>query len=276
MAKTNIACLNDKKKRGEKIVTVTAYDYPCALAAEAAGADILLVGDSLGNVVLGYESTVKVTMEDILHHARPVARAAKQALVVADMPFGSYQISVGEALKNAVLLLKEGGVAAVKLEGGAQAAPLVAAMTSQGIPVMAHIGLLPQTAASWHGYRVQGRDEVAARELLEAALTLEQAGAFSVVLECVAGEAAALITEKLSIPTIGIGSGPATDGQVLVFHDLVGLNEGNVPRFVKRYGAVAEMMRQAVSEFAAEVRQGIYPGAEHSFPMDADELKRLY
>ncbi|MCL2496267.1 MAG: 3-methyl-2-oxobutanoate hydroxymethyltransferase [Clostridiales bacterium] len=276
MAKINISHLYDKKKRGEKIVAVTAYDYPCALVAEAAGADILLVGDSLGNVVLGYESTMKVTMADILHHARPVARAAQKALVVADMPFGSYQISVEEALRNAVLLLKEAGVAAVKLEGGAQVAPLVAAMTGQGIPVMAHIGLLPQTAALWHGYRVQGCDEASAREILKAALALEQAGAFSVVLECVASEAAALITEKLNIPTIGIGSGPHCDGQVLVFHDLVGLNEGHVPRFVKRYGAAAEAMRRAVGDFAAEVRQGLYPGDEHSFPMNADELKRLY
>lgn len=276
MKPMNISRLLEKKLQGEKIVMVTAYDYPGALVAEAAGADILLIGDSLGNVVLGYDSTVKVTMADMLHHTRPVARAAKNALVVADMPFGSYQISIEEALRNAVLLIKEGGAAAVKLEGGREIAPLVAALTAAGIPVMAHIGLLPQTAGMWHGYRIQGKDEASARKLLAEAEALEQSGAFSVLLECVASEAAALITKTLHVPTIGIGSGPMTDGQVLVFHDLVGLNEGHVPRFVKRYGSAAEHMRQAISQYAEEVRQGLYPDDEHSFPMDTDELKRLY
>ena len=263
------------KKDGAKISMVTAYDFPMAQLVQRAGVDCILVGDSLGMVVLGYDSTVRVTMEDMLHHTRPVARAIKNALLVTDMPFGSYQISVEQALANAIRLIKEGGASAVKLEGGEESIPVISALSKQGIPVMAHIGLLPQTANMWQGFRYQGRDIESAHRLLETAKQLEQAGAFALVLECVAAEAAAKITSSLKIPTIGIGSGLNCDGQVLVFHDLAGLNEGHVPRFVKQYGEASVVIRKAIVDFAAEVRAGVYPDAEHSFFMDTDELKRL-
>jgi 3-methyl-2-oxobutanoate hydroxymethyltransferase len=271
----NVQQLLAKKQTGEKIVMITAYDYYGALLAEQADVDMVLVGDSLGNVILGYGTTTPVTMEDILHHTKPVARAVKNALVVADMPFGSYQISVEQALTNAILLIKEGGASAVKLEGGEETVPVISALSKQGIPVMAHIGLLPQTAGMWQGFRCQGRDAKSAHSLLETARLLEQAGAFSLVLECVAAEAAAKISSSLKIPTIGIGAGLNCDGQVLVFHDLVGLNEGHVPRFAKQYGNASAVIRQAITDFTAEVRTGAYPDAGHSFFMDADELKKL-
>ena len=279
----NVNQLLAKKQAGEKIVVITAYDYPGALLAEQAGADIVLVGDSLGNVVLGYEKTTAVTVADILHHTKPVARAIKKALVVADMPFGSYQISTEQALSNAIRFIKEGGAAAVKLEVMEENLPLITSLTKQGIPVMAHIGLLPQTASLWHGYRCQGRDAASAHTLMKIAGKLEEAGAFSVVLECVAAEAAAAITASLKIPTIGIGAGAECDGQVLVFHDLVGLSSGYLsglgngyePRFVKRYGDAASLIRQALSDFATEVRGKIYPDNTHSFFMEAEELKKL-
>jgi 3-methyl-2-oxobutanoate hydroxymethyltransferase len=214
-------------------------------------------------------------MEDILHHSKPVARAVKNALLVADMPFGSYQISVERAMENAIRLIKEGGAAAVKLEGGEETVPVIAALSKHGIPVMAHIGLTPQTAGLWQGFRCQGRDAVSARRLLETARQLEQAGAFSLVLECVAAEAAAKITASVTIPTIGIGAGPHCDGQVLVFHDLVGLNEGGAPSFAKQYGQTAAVIRQAIGDYAAEVRSGAYPGSAHSFFMETDELNKL-
>lgn len=276
MAKAlTVAGLLAKKRQGEKIVMVTAYDYPGALVAEQAGVDVLLVGDSLGNVVLGYDTTIPVTMEDMLLHTRPVARAATQALVVADLPYGSYHVSTEQAITNGLRLIQEGGAAAVKLEGGQEFAPLVETMTQRGIPVMAHIGLLPQTASIWEGYRVQARTAASAQLLLESALALEAAGAFAVVLECVTQEAAELISSRLSIPTIGIGAGPGCDGQVLVFHDLLGLNQGHVPHFVKQYAAAAEQMRQALGEYAAEVRQGSFPDAAHSFPMEEAEVQNL-
>ncbi|MCL1817228.1 MAG: 3-methyl-2-oxobutanoate hydroxymethyltransferase [Clostridiales bacterium] len=272
----NVQQLLGKKQRGEKIVMITAYGYPSGILAEQAGVDIVLVGDSLGNVVLGYETTTPVTLEDILHHTKPVARAVKNALVVADMPFGSFQISNELALANAILLIKEGGAAAVKLEGGMATAPVITALSKHGIPVMAHIGLLPQTASMWQGFRCQGRNAESARCLQETALILEQAGAFSIVLECIAAEVAANITASLQIPTIGIGAGADCDGQVLVFHDLVGLNEGHMPRFAKQYGQAAVMMRQAISAYANDVRNGTFPDAEHNFLMENEELKKMY
>jgi 3-methyl-2-oxobutanoate hydroxymethyltransferase len=267
----NVRQLLEKKRRGEKIVMITAYSYHSALLAEQAGLDIVLVGDSLGNVMLGYDTTTPVTVEDMLHHAKPVARTVKSALVVADLPFGAYHISVEQALANAIRLIKEGGVAAVKLEGGEETVPLTAALTQRGIPVMAHIGLLPQTAAMWQGFRCQGRDAASASRLLETARQLEQAGAFALVLECVASEAAAAIATALTIPVIGIGSGPGCDGQVLVFHDIIGLSGGQAPRFVKRYGEAAALISRAIGDFASEVRSGLYPDAEHSFFMEEAE-----
>lgn len=277
MAKTlTIADIRQKKLQQQKIVTMTAYDYPGALIASQAGVDILLVGDSLGNVVLGYETTIPVTMDDMLLHVKPVSRGADSALVVADLPFGSYHCGTEEALKNAVALIKEGGATAVKLEGGDVVAPLVQEITRRGIPVMAHIGLLPQTASLWEGYRVQGRDAAGAQELLASALALEAAGAFSIVLECVAAETAQMISTRLRIPTIGIGSGPYCDGQVLVFHDTLGLNQGHVPRFVKRYCEAGALMQQALTEYAAEVRAGTFPDPDHSFPMAEEEAQKLH
>ena len=271
----NVQNLLVKKQTGEKIVMITAYGYHSALLAEQAGMDIVLVGDSLGNVMLGYNSTTPVTMADILHHTKPVTRAVKNALVVADMPFGSYQISVEQAMTNAIRLIKEGGASAVKLEGGVETVPVISALTKHGIPVMAHIGLLPQTAAMWQGFRCQGRDAASARHLRETAQQLEQAGAFSLVLECVAAEAAANITSLLKIPTIGIGAGPHCDGQVLVFHDLVGLNEGHMPRFAKAFGNAASVIRQAINDYIAEVKDGVYPDIAHTFYMEAAEEKKL-
>ena len=271
----NVQQLLAKKQQGEKIVMITAYGYHSALLAEQANVDIVLVGDSLGNVMLGYDKTTPVTLEDMLYHTKPVARALTNALLVTDMPFGSYQVSVEQAMLNAIRLIKEGGAAAVKLEGGAETVPIIAALTKFGIPVMAHIGLLPQTAAMWQGYHCQGRNADSARRLLETARMLEEAGAFSVVLECVAAEAAAKISTAIKIPTIGIGAGPDCDGQVLVFHDLVGLNEGHVPRFVKQYGQTASLMRQAITDYAAEVKACVYPDPAHSFFMEADELNKL-
>ncbi|MCL1975586.1 MAG: 3-methyl-2-oxobutanoate hydroxymethyltransferase [Firmicutes bacterium] len=271
----NIRQLLDKKQRGEKIVMITAYGYPSGRLAEQAGADVVLVGDSLGNVMLGYESTTPVTIEDICHHTKPVARAVKNALLVADMPFGSYQINTDLALANAIFLIKECGAAAVKVEGGEETAPIIAALSKHGIPVMAHIGLLPQTAAMWHGYSCQGRDADSAMRLLKTARMLEEAGAFSVVLEFVTAETAAKISAALTIPTIGIGAGLNCDGQVLVFHDIVGLNENHMPRFAKQYGNAAAIILQALNDFAAEVKTGNYPDSEHSYFMDADEVKKL-
>jgi len=265
-----------KKGKGEKIVVVTAYDYPMAAIADTCGVDILLVGDSLGMVVLGYENTMPVSMEDMLHHTCPVVRAAQKALVVADMPYGSYQTGKEKALENAIRLIKEGGADAVKIEGGQEIVEVASAMHKMGIPVMAHIGLLPQTASLWGGYHVQGRDEAAAWALVEAAQALEEAGVFAVVLECIASEVAALITEKIDIPTIGIGSGPNCDGQVLVSHDLFGLTKGHIPFFVKKYAQLENEMIKAYDAFIEDVRTGAFPDAEHSFPMDAEEAKKLY
>ena len=271
----NVRQLLAKKQRGEKLVMITAYGYHSALLAEQADVDIVLVGDSLGNVMLGYETTTPVILEDMIYHTRPVARALKKALLVTDMPFGSYQISVEQAMTNAIRLIKEGGAAAVKLEGGMETVPIIAALTKFGIPVMAHIGLLPQTAAMWQGFRCQGRDAESARHLIETAQALEKAGAFSIVLECVAAEAAAKISAAIEIPTIGIGAGADCDGQVLVFHDLVGLNKGHMPRFAKQYGNSAAVMRQAIDDYSAEVKTGAYPDPTHSFFMEPDELKKL-
>ena len=270
-----VAALQKMKREGQKIVMMTAYDYPTTQICEQAGADILLVGDSLGNVVLGYPSTTPVTMDEMIHHIKPVARTAKRALVVGDMPFGSYHCGIEAALQNGVRLIKEGGCAALKLEGGKEFAPLVREFTDRGLPVMAHIGLLPQTASMWQGYRFQGRNQAEAELLLESALALEEAGAFAVVMECVASEAAEYISKKLTIPTIGIGSGVSCDGQVLVFHDTVGINQGHTPKFVKQYANAAALMQEAIQNYAEEVRGGLYPTAEHSFPMDADQVAKL-
>ena len=264
-----------KKADGVKIVMLTAYDASFARMVDAAGADMILVGDSLGMVVLGYESTVPVTMDEMLHHAKAVRRGAGEAFVVGDMPFLSYQVSVGEAITNAGRFLKEAGCDAVKLEGGEEVAETVRALVRAGIPVMGHIGLTPQTAGQLGGYKVQGRDAASARKLLAAARALERAGAFAVVLECLPDKLARAIAEAIAIPAIGIGAGVGCDGQVLVTHDLLGMFEKFMPSFVKNYAQLAPQMKEALASFRREVMDGVFPGPEHSFAMQLDVEKLL-
>jgi 3-methyl-2-oxobutanoate hydroxymethyltransferase len=263
------------KAAGEKITMLTAYEVGLARMIDAAGIDVVLVGDSLGNVVLGYESTVPVTMAEMLHHARAVRRGVEQALLVGDMPFMSYQTSPYDAVVNGGRFLKEAGCDAVKLEGGGEVCEQVRALVRAGIPVMGHIGLTPQTATSLGGYRVQGRDLESARRLLESARALAEAGAFSVVLECVPAQLAELITAEISIPTIGIGAGSRCDGQVLVINDLLGLFEKFVPSFVKSYVNLAPQIKTALTAYRDEVRAGVYPGPEHSFNLQDEVVEIL-
>lgn len=251
------------KARGERFVMLTAYDYPTASALDAAGVPVLLVGDSLGQVVLGYDTTIPVTMEEMLHHCRAVSRGARNALIVGDMPFMSYQASVEDGLRNAGRFLKEGGAHSVKIEG--PQVELAAALAERGIPVMGHLGLTPQSVHLFGGYKVQGRTEEQADRILRFAKELEEAGAFAIVLECVPSELGRLVTSKVSVPTIGIGAGGGTDAQVLVINDLLGLNEGSVPRFVKRYAELRPVIAEAATRFAAEVAGGTYPGPEHCY-----------
>ncbi len=271
--------LNDflqMKKGGEKIVMLTAYDYPSALLAQESGVDIVLVGDSLGMVVLGYDSTVPVTMADMIHHSRAARRGAKDTFMITDMPFLSYQISPAQALENAGRLVQEGGCEAVKVEGGEEIAPQVRALVRAGVPVCAHIGLTPQSATALSGYKVQGRTAEAAAKLLKDALALEEAGAFMIVLECIPVQVAELISKRLSIPTIGIGAGVACDGQVLVHHDTLGLFDRFTPKFVKRYETLGAKARDALAAYARDVRDGVFPGPEHTFNMNESEVQRIY
>jgi 3-methyl-2-oxobutanoate hydroxymethyltransferase len=258
------------KRRGEPITMVTAYDFPSARAAEAAEMDVVLVGDSVAMVVLGHESTLAVTMDEMLHHARAVRRGASTPLLVGDLPFMSYQASVAEAVRNAGRYLQEAGMDAVKLEGGQPVAETVGAIVTAGIPVMGHVGLTPQSVNTLGGYRVQGKSCDSARQLVRDALALERAGCFAVVLEGVPARLAGFISDRLSIPTIGIGAGPAVGGQVLVFHDLVGWYDDLAPRFVKRYDALGARATDALRSFRREVRERAFPGPEHSYSM-ADE-----
>jgi 3-methyl-2-oxobutanoate hydroxymethyltransferase len=260
------------KRAGTKIVMVTAYDHPSARLASEAGIDLILVGDSAGNNVLGYDSTVPVSMEEAVMLTAAVARAKPRSLVVGDMPFGSFQASDADAVDNAVRLVKA-GADAVKLEGAGPMVSRVTAIVDAGVPVMGHLGLTPQTATKLGGMKAQGRTALAARQLLHDARQLEAAGAFAIVLEAVPALVAARVTRVLTIPTIGIGAGPVCDGQVLVWHDLLGINEGVAPRFVKRYADVAGEIRRGLEAFAAEVRSGAYPAAEHTYKIAADELR---
>jgi 3-methyl-2-oxobutanoate hydroxymethyltransferase len=254
-----------KKASGQKITMVTAYDYPSARLVDRAGVDIILVGDSLGMVVLGYELTTQVTMKEMLHHTRAVARAKPKALVVGDMPFGSFQVSAEEALKNAVRFIQEGGAEAVKLEGGQAVAPTVARIVAAGIPVMGHVGLTPQSIHAFGGYRVQGRTGEAESQLLRDAASLEAAGVFAIVLEGIPLKLGRRITESVRVPTIGIGAGPYCDGQVLVLHDILGLYEGFSPKFAKAYADLGDIIVEAVGRFRAEVEEGKFPDREHSY-----------
>jgi 3-methyl-2-oxobutanoate hydroxymethyltransferase len=264
--------LADMKRRRERIVMVTAYDYPSGSLADAAGVDIVLVGDSAAMTVLGYESTVPATMDEMVMLTRAAVRGAKRPLVVADMPFGSFQISDEEAVRSAVRFVKEAGADAVKLEGAGPTVSRVLALVGAGIPVMGHVGLTPQSATMLGGFRAQGRTSARARQLLEDARTLEQAGCFSLVLEAVPAPVAARITGDLTIPTIGIGSGRDCDGQVLVYHDLLGLYQGREPRFVKRYAELATEIQNAIERYAADVRSGAFPGDEHTYSIPDEEL----
>ncbi|MPZ89373.1 MAG: 3-methyl-2-oxobutanoate hydroxymethyltransferase [Nitriliruptorales bacterium] len=257
--------LREHKERGERFAMLTAYDYLTAQVLDEAGVDVLLVGDSLGNVMLGYDSTVPVTVDEMLHHLRAVRRGADRALVVGDLPFMSYQASATEGLRNAGRFLKEGGAHAVKLEGAGPIVDLTDRMVSLGIPVMGHLGLTPQSVNQLGGFRVQGRDRDSADRLVADARELDEAGAFALVLECVPADVGRRITEAVSMPTIGIGAGPHTDAQVLVISDLLGLTAGRLPRFVKQYADLRGMITDAAKAFSSEVATGDYPGPEHSY-----------
>ena len=264
-----------KKQRGDPITMLTAYDYPTALAIDQAGLDSILVGDSLGMVVLGYANTLPVTMEDMLHHSRAVARGAQFALLVGDMPFMSYQTDVKDAVRNAGRFLQEGGMDAVKLEGGRERAETVRAIIAAGIPVMGHLGLTPQSVNQLGGFRPQGREAAAARRLIEDAQILQDAGCFSIVLESVPARLASFITQRLEIPTIGIGAGIGCDGQVLVTHDLLGLFDRFTPKFVKKYANLHAEMARAFTEYKNDVEGCAFPGEEHSVEMPEEEWQAL-
>ena len=273
-AKVTTVTLREMKARGERIAMLTAYDYLTARMVDEAGIDVILVGDSVSNVLLGYPNTLAVSMEEMLHHTKAVTRAVKRALVIGDMPFMSYQASVEDAVRNAGRFLKEGGAEAVKVEGGRGVIDKVEAIVQVGIPVMGHLGLTPQWIHQFGGYKVRGKTEEAAREIIEYAEKLEEAGVFSIVLECIPWQVAKIITERVGIPTIGIGAGPHCDGQVLVLHDMLGLS-GHVPKFVKRYATLDGEVVQALSNFKAEVKAGKFPSFGHSYEMPNEELKKL-
>lgn len=264
------------KQKQDKIVMLTAYDYPSAKQAEQAGVDMILVGDSLGMVVLGYESTIPVTVDDMVHHTKAVKRGAKNTFVVTDMPFMSYHLSLDETLKNAARIIQEGGADAVKVEGADEVVEKIAAMTKAGIPVVAHLGLTPQSVGVLGGYKVQGKNVEAAQRLIEDAKKCEAAGAIAVVFECVPYQLGKLVTEALTIPTIGIGAGPYTDGQVLVYHDVLSYGVDRVAKFVKVYGDADELIRKAISRYVYEVKTSEFPAIDHSFTMEEEKVAALY
>ena len=273
--KVTTRVFREKKERGEPISMLTAYDYPTALAMDQAGVDSILVGDSLAMVVLGYENTLPVTMEEMLHHCRAVARGAKTALLVGDMPFMSYQVSAEEAVRNAGRFLQQGGMDAVKLEGGRERVDAIRMITGAGIPVMGHLGLTPQSVHQLGGFRAQGKTAVAAKRLLEDALLLEEAGCFSIVLESVPARLAELVSQRLHIPTIGIGAGVGCDGQVLVTHDLLGLFDRFTPKFVKKYAELHTVMQNAFANYIEDVQNRTFPAAEHTVDMAEEEWQSL-
>ena len=274
--KNSVLTFKKAKEEGTRLTMLTAYDYSTAKLIDEAGVNSILVGDSLGNVMLGYEDTLSVTMEDMIHHGAAVARGAKNALVVIDMPFMSYQTSVYDAVVNAGRLMKEGRAGAVKLEGGREVAPQIKAITDCGIPVVAHLGLTPQSINALGGHKIQGRNEEAAKKLIEDSIAVQEAGAFALVLECVPAKLAALITKKLSIPTIGIGAGNECDGQVLVYQDMLGMFSDYVPKFVKQFANVGDIMKQAFKNYINEVSDQTFPYASRSYTIDDDVLERLY
>ena len=270
-----ITTFKEQKLKGDKITMLTAYDYSTAKLMDNAGINGILIGDSLGMTMLGYEDTLSVTMEDMIHHTACVARGAKNALVVADMPFMSYQVSVEEAVRNAGRLMKEGRAQAVKLEGGASVCKQIKALTEASIPVMAHLGLTPQSVNAFGGFKVQGKSLEAARTLIEDAKRVEEAGAFSVVLECVPAALAKIITETISIPTIGIGAGAGCDGQILVYQDMLGMYSDFTPKFVKKFANVGQVMTQAFADYIKETKEGTFPTVEQSFKIDEEIIEKL-
>ena len=274
--KQTVATFQEAKQNQKKLTMLTAYDYSTAKLFDEAGIDSLLVGDSLGMVMLGYEDTLSVTMEDMLHHCKAVARGAKQAMVICDLPFLSYQTSVYDAVKNAGRLLQEGRAQAVKLEGGADMCPQIRAIVQASIPVMGHLGLTPQSVHAFGGFRVQGKTEDAAQKLIDDARRVEEAGAFALVLECVPAKLAQRISQMVSIPTIGIGAGAGCDGQVLVYQDMLGMYSDFTPKFVKRFGDVGACIQDAVRQYIQEVRSGGFPAEEHSFSIADSVIEKLY
>lgn len=274
--KNTIATFAQAKVEGRKLSMLTAYDYSTAKLEDEAGIDGILIGDSLGNVVLGYEDTLSVTMEDMIHHSAAVARGAKNALIVCDMPFMSYEVSVEQAVANAGRLLKEGRANCVKLEGGREVCPQVAAIVAAGIPVMGHLGLTPQSINAFGGFKVQGKSEAAARKLIEDARALQEAGAFAIVLEAVPAKLATLVTESVDVPTIGIGAGAGCDGQILVYQDMLSMFSDFCPKFVKQFANVGQVMREGFTAYINEVQAGTFPSDEHTFKIDDEVLEKLY
>ncbi|MDK2779979.1 MAG: 3-methyl-2-oxobutanoate hydroxymethyltransferase [Trichococcus sp.] len=274
--KKSVLTFRNAKEKNERLTMLTAYDYSTAKLIDASGIDAVLVGDSLGMVMLGYEDTLSVTMEDMIHHTKAVARGVKDALVVSDLPFMSYQTSVYDAVTNAGRLIKEGRAQAVKLEGGLEVCPQIKAIVEASIPVMAHLGLTPQSVNAFGGFKVQGKDEEAARSLIEQAKAVEAAGAFAVVLECIPAKLAELITKSISIPTIGIGAGNGCNGQVLVYQDMLGLYSDFTPKFVKRYAEIGPQMQTAIEGYISEVKSGAFPAAEHTFALSDAVIEKLY
>lgn len=274
--KNTTTSIMQMKNSGHKISMLTAYDYTTARLLDEAGVNTILVGDSLGNVILGYEDTISVTVEDMIHHSAAVARGAKNALVVTDLPFMSYQTSVYDAVVNAGRLMKEGRAGAVKLEGGKEVCPQIEAIVSAGIPVVAHLGLTPQSINTFGGFKVQGKTEAAAKKLIEDAKAVEEAGAFLLVLECVPAKLAKLVTESINIPTIGIGAGAGCDGQVLVIYDMLGMFSDFKPKFVKHFANVGDMIREAVKAYIAEIDDGTFPAEEHCYKIDDEVIDKLY
>lgn len=274
--KNTAITFREAKAKGEKITMLTAYDYSMAKIIDSSGINGILVGDSVGMVCLGYEDTISVTMEDMIHHTRAVARGTENALVVADMPFMSYQISVYDAVFNAGRLMKEGRAQCVKLEGGVDMCDRIEAITKASIPVMAHIGLTPQSVNSLGGFKVQGKSKEAAKELIEAAKAVEKAGAFSVVLECVPAKLSEIISKEISIPTIGIGAGASCDGQILVYQDMLGMFNDFTPKFVKKYADLGATMTEAFKAYIEDVSKGIFPALEHGFKISEEVISKLY
>jgi len=276
MEKRNTIIDIKNMKMRQKIVALTAYDYPTANLVDEAGIDLVLVGDSLGMVVLGYETTLPVTMDDIAYHTKAVFRGCEKALIVADMPFLSYHSDINDAIKNAGRLIKEAGAQAVKIEGGRERIKTIGAIIEAGIPVMGHLGLTPQSVHQFGGYKVQGKDKKIAEKIVNDAKLLQESGCFAIVLECIPELLAKMITEVIKIPTIGIGAGPHCDGQILVIHDLLGLNKGRIPKFVKKYFEGYPLMLNAIKEFKKEVQGGLFPLKDHSFNSEKENLPRVY